>query len=362
MNPSYSRRGLLSSVAGIVTGSAPKAADKWRGVNLGGWLVLEKWMTPRLFTGSTAGDEFAFCAALGPKAAEAKLKAHRAAFITDADFKWIADHGLNAVRLPIGYWALEGDGPFVLARETLDFALRTARKYDLGVVVDLHGAPGSQNGWDHSGRAGEIKWASRENVGRTLDLVENLAGFLRGFESVIAVELLNEPRWDVPLPVLKSYYEEGYRRVRKQMDKRVAVVVHDGFRPFDWANFMKEPEFTGVLLDTHLYQCYEDADRKRSIDGHVQKAAVERRQQVQKTAAQLPTIVGEWSIALPPEVLAGLKGFARDNALRAYGAAQLLSYESVHGWFYWSYKNEAFAEWSFRESVNRGWLPELYGG
>lgn len=28
-----------------------------QGVNLGGWLVLEKWMTPSLFDGTTAADE-----------------------------------------------------------------------------------------------------------------------------------------------------------------------------------------------------------------------------------------------------------------------------------------------------------------
>ena len=32
-----------------------------RGVNLGGWLVLEKWMTPSLFDGTAAADETYFC-------------------------------------------------------------------------------------------------------------------------------------------------------------------------------------------------------------------------------------------------------------------------------------------------------------
>ena len=31
-------------------------------------------------------------------------------------------------------------------------ALSWARKYGLRVNLDLHTAPGSQNGWDHSGR------------------------------------------------------------------------------------------------------------------------------------------------------------------------------------------------------------------
>ncbi|MDD2865392.1 MAG: glucan 1,3-beta-glucosidase, partial [Methylococcales bacterium] len=48
---------------------------KLRGVNLGGWLVLEKWMTPSIFEGLEATDETTFCAELGDKA-DAILKAH----------------------------------------------------------------------------------------------------------------------------------------------------------------------------------------------------------------------------------------------------------------------------------------------
>ena len=32
--------------------------EKLKGVNLGGWLVLEKWITPSLFDGTNAVDEF----------------------------------------------------------------------------------------------------------------------------------------------------------------------------------------------------------------------------------------------------------------------------------------------------------------
>ena len=32
--------------------------DYIKGVNLGNWLVLEKWMNPALFDGTTADDEY----------------------------------------------------------------------------------------------------------------------------------------------------------------------------------------------------------------------------------------------------------------------------------------------------------------
>ena len=70
-----------------------------RGVNLGGWLVLEKWMTPSLFAGTEAIDEYTFMQTPG---AVEKIDQHRRSFITEADFKWLRKHGVNAIRIPVG--------------------------------------------------------------------------------------------------------------------------------------------------------------------------------------------------------------------------------------------------------------------
>ncbi len=39
--------------------------EQLRGVNLGGWLVLEKWMNQNLFAGTDAMDETYLCLQLG---------------------------------------------------------------------------------------------------------------------------------------------------------------------------------------------------------------------------------------------------------------------------------------------------------
>lgn len=56
---------------------------------------------------------------------------------------------LNHVRIPIGYWAFEvGPGePYISGQlPYLQKAVGWARSHGLKVIVDLHGAPGSQNG------------------------------------------------------------------------------------------------------------------------------------------------------------------------------------------------------------------------
>jgi len=333
----------------------------WRGVNLGGWLVLEKWMTPSLFEGMKSTDEYSFCLEAGDKAA-GRLRKHRDTFITEADFRWIAARGLNAIRLPVGYWVLASDRPFIAAREHFERALRWSTKHGLRVLVDLHAAPGSQNGWDHSGHSGALNWhADKGNIARTLDVVEALAQFCRPHACVAGIELLNEPRWDVPMPTLRDYYLQAYARVRRHLPpERCAVVLHDGFRPFDWEDFMQGKPQSDVKLDTHIYQCYTEEDRKMDAAAHTRRA-LGRPEEFAKMGRAFAIIVGEWSVALDPKSLEGLTGFARETAIRTYGQAQLLSYERTDGWFYWSYKLEKPWDWNFRHCVERGLLPDRYG-
>ena len=62
----------------------------------------------------------------------------------------MAGAGLNWVRLPIPFWAIDvWEGEPFLPRTCWKYILRAfqwARKYGLRVVIDLHTAPGSQNG------------------------------------------------------------------------------------------------------------------------------------------------------------------------------------------------------------------------
>lgn len=355
----------LAAMKRPAEGAVPAAAKTmWRGVNLGGWLALEKWIAPEPYAGTAAEDEFTLCSALGKAAATDRLKIHRDTWITADDFKWIADRGMNAVRLPIGYGILDESPPFITGVETLDRAFAQAKANGLGVLLDLHGVPGSQNGMDHSGKSGKMEWhTSKANIAQSVRIIEGLAAHCKQFDNLIGLELLNEPRWDVPIDIIKGYYVEAYRAARKHLPKeKVAVVIHDAFRAMEWQNYMTEPDYSNVMLDTHLYQCYTDGDRKNDIHAHVEIAGLEWKRQLDKMQQQeLRTIVGEWSCSLDPQSLRGLTGFAHDAATRAYADAQLISFETSHGWFYWTYKISSGGTWSFRDCVKKGWMPEQYG-
>ena len=37
-------------------------------------------------------------------------------------------------------------------------AISWGRKYGIRILLDYHALPGSQNGWNHSGKSGQINW------------------------------------------------------------------------------------------------------------------------------------------------------------------------------------------------------------
>ena len=75
-----------------------------KGVNLGNWLVLEKWMSPALFEGTTAEDEYYLPRQLSKEVYEARIKVHRAEYISERDFVAIKAMGMEAVRIPVPYF------------------------------------------------------------------------------------------------------------------------------------------------------------------------------------------------------------------------------------------------------------------
>jgi glucan 1,3-beta-glucosidase len=118
--------------------------DKVRGVNLGGWLVLEPWITPSLFEkgGDSAVDEWTLTQNLGKSSAQTLLSQHWNSFITADDFNQISAAGMNHVRCPVGYWAVvpSDSEPYVQGQlDVLDQAINWARDAGLKVIVDLHG-------------------------------------------------------------------------------------------------------------------------------------------------------------------------------------------------------------------------------
>ncbi|CAG7823682.1 unnamed protein product, partial [Allacma fusca] len=173
-----------------------------RGVNLGGWLVLEKWIKPSVFNGlpGNINDEWSLCQHLGYQAAEQRLKSHWDSWVTENDIITLKNAGINHLRIPFGYWAIEipNGEPWVWG--SWDYVMKAvgwAKKHGLQVMIDLHGAPGSQNGNDHSGHAGNTGFFNSDNnlnlATRVIGKVAQIFNSSEWRSTVSIIQLLNEP-------------------------------------------------------------------------------------------------------------------------------------------------------------------------
>ena len=68
---------------------------KIRGVNLGNWLSLEKWMKPELFDGIDAEDELDFFSVLPEEEAFRRIREHYETYITEEDFASLESCGYH---------------------------------------------------------------------------------------------------------------------------------------------------------------------------------------------------------------------------------------------------------------------------
>jgi len=359
-----------------------------RGVNLGGWLILEKWMNPDVFSGefSKYVDEYTLSG--DPNAAET-LKNHWDTYFTEADIQTIAATGINALRIPIGFWAYDNAGlPYKQGADLyLENAIGWARKYKMKVWVDLHGLPGSQNGFDNSGQSGAHDWQKGNNLERSITVLKTMAGKYGASEYadvVVGLELVNEPLPDQgnDFGVTQEWAQNATTAVRASAtNTKLTIITHDSFRgPASWASIGQELNKNGenaFCIDTHLYQVFTASDHALNQAGHIKKAC-EWSSHIGPTNAQVPVYVGEWSAA--SEVC--IDGHNTDTAgttcntrgcqcessdmeswspglvqdARKYVEAQLDTFEAnSHGYFIWSAKGPG--PWSFMDAVKKGVFP-----
>jgi len=315
-----------------------------RAVNLGSWFVPEKWMftsDSELWRGTSATDLYTLCLELGPDQASTRMQKHWQTWFTEADFRDMAQtRGVNQIRIPIGYWDIEMSSPYVFgAMSFIDTAIEWAAKYGMAVLIDLHGAPGSQNGQDHSGHAGDIKWTEPANVAKTVEILGKIAARWSSLPNVWGIEMLNEPHYSISHDLLTQFYRDSYYEIRKYSES-THIVMNSLYGPHDWtANVLPEPQYRNAVLDLHLYTVWSGATSIQQIVDMTTQWGDE----IRALTPYYPVIVGEMS-------LGSSLGSQYTNEMRQMQAdSEMKSFQNnAFGYYFWGEKLEYYSEdWSF---------------
>lgn len=348
-----------------------------RGVNLGGWLVVEKWMTGDSVIWKGVPDqtanqgEFKTMQFLGHQVGDARFEQHRATWITEADIAEIARSGLNTVRVPIGFWIVGFDNndpgnqqewkvyaPGAL--KYLDMLIRDwANKYNVAVLISFHAVKGSQSGMDHSSPPdpGKSYWGLyKENVDNAIAVNNFLAERYKNEPAFLGIGMLNEPSGSTTNTVLKDYYTRSYDVIRRHTSAYVthAPLLYEQGPNNGWSGFFSPPLYYNCLHEWHKYLIwgFEGWSEERLMSEGINLLKNEL-----SSWKGNWLFIGEFSVAAP-------QPFWDTNKFRKYAKDYFEAMNIAYGgWTYWSWRvsgdtNPGRSSWSMRNLIRNGDIPK----
>lgn len=348
---------------------------KQRGVNLGSWFVLERWITWSPYNHAARPAQSDHDVARGSNA-QSIMEHHYETWITESDFEWLASLGINTVRIPVGYYHfskylgdnyLDGTDFQDLAhvyQNTMHYIERAvdwAERWNIGVHFDLHSAPGKQNHDDHSGRSGPaIKMWEERNIQVLKQVLRFMVGHFHTRDNVVGIELINEPANNDKLLAL---YLDIIGQVRTITHPHFPLAIGDAWDTGFYSGVVgSRKDF--IILDHHLYRCFTEDQISASAFDHAGRCHAEYLDFLNdaKAKSRDSLIIGEWSGGLNPR---STHGHNHHEMMAMWTKAQLELYEkTAAGWFFWTLRKEHGGDpgWDFKEAVRKHTLPEWMGG
>ena len=165
--------------------------------------------------------------------------------------------GMSVIRLPFTYMNLCDDNGNLKSNafDRLDWFVQNCSQRGMYVILDMHGAFGSQNGMDHSGEINDGKqlYYNQSNKDKTLNLWKKIAEHFKGNPAVAAYDILNEPgikaaatyslHWD--------FYNEIYNTIRSKDSNHIIIMESC----WDADNLPRPSQYgwTNVAYEYHYY-------------------------------------------------------------------------------------------------------------
>lgn len=244
-----------------------------KGFGLGGWLLPEGYML-KFFTKCDRPRriEKLIKDTCGEKYNNIFWNKYYNNYISEFDIKLIADKGFNSIRIPINARTLfrdkeiqsEINKEIAFNQEVLkiiDNCISWCKKYEVYVILDMHGAPGGQTGQniddsevDHPNLFTDI-----DNQKKLIEMWKLLATHYREEDIVVGYDLLNEP-----LPNFFNQYNDKvlplYREITKairDIDTNHIIILEGVHWASDFSIFdsltKKEVEDNKIMLQFHKY-------------------------------------------------------------------------------------------------------------
>lgn len=324
---------------------------------------------------------FSSLAKCGVEATRAKWEAHWSNALSDSDLDFLCNTAhCTTIRLPIGYFTLgpsftEGT-PFAGApsqvylsawSHVLSLTSRLAA-HGIGTLLDLHALPGGANTDCHSGTSkGKAElWAHRSqmDLGKRCLLFMAEAVAQGKVEGCIGVQVCNEAAYGAR--GMYDWYTDVIRTLSR-IDSSLPIYVSDAWdlsTAVTWAQARNgiTSDTNPVVVDTHKYYTFTDADKAQSPQQIIRRVSGELEEMTSKAGnvvdrGAVGAVVGEWSCVLDGQTWQKAAGGDRESLVREFGQAQSRRWrQGCGGSFFWTAKMEWMdgGEWGFWEMTKKG--------
>lgn len=322
-----------------------------RGTNIGNLFVQESWMSS-----TNAKDQKEILETLTNRFGQDKalelLDYYESNYFTTADLDNCKNMGMSVIRVPFTYMNLykKSGSNWVLTSDAftrLDWIVSECSKRGIYVILDLHGAFGSQNGQDHSGQvinnASDVTFFSNESLmSQTLELWKVVAQHYVGNPAVAGYDTLNEPGEKAGTTGERhwNFYNRMYNTIRS-VDPDHIVIMESCWGAGNLPNPTRYG-WTNVVYEYHHYPWDYVADTDANYNG--QKNAIDNLvNSVNNANYGVPTYIGEFNC------------FDGASSWK-----YVLEKMNKAGWHYtnWSYKSRGMGSWGiYHEAGNEKVTP-----
>ncbi|KAI0237015.1 hypothetical protein L0F63_000738 [Massospora cicadina] len=274
-------------------------------------------------------------------------------FLHEDDISRLAESGINHVRIPIGYWAIDngGVGPPYGAWEYLLRGIQWCRKYGIRVMLDL----------------------------RSDSKFDSTFTFVNQTHKALVEKSMDD--------IVKFFSVKEFRNVVTMYNVFNAPQLKEGTDEFSWPVYEMIRNNTGstppLIYSPTSEQSY-DIDRKMFPRVALSHTTLHSTAEFEHPFGKYPC--GEWrqlfitdednnqwgiagilSIARPkciegnicPELLSKIP----QKSILAYVESLMESAELGLGWFFMNYKvsNDAYKFYSYLNALDKGWVPRNVG-
>ncbi len=310
------------------------------GLGIGTWLNLEHFMLGIPATDSQIRKTFQ--EVYTKATADEFFRQFTLNFVTEEDFRFLKEMGINLLRVPFHYHLfIDDQNPSVYKEEGFfyfDRLMTMARKYEIYILPDLHSVPGGQNpDWHSDNQTGYPQfWHYKAFRDQMVLLWQAIADRYKEEPFLLGYDLLNEPFLIPKDDLIDEFYKDVTTAIRK-VDKNHILFLEGDFFAMDFSCIHSiDDEQTALAFhyyptvwEPNLFNKNYDRNKRKQEFETVFRKLIQIREQFSR-----PILCGEAGYDIDKEDLSFTIGLVEDtlDLFKKYEVS----------WTLWCYKDAQF--------------------